>query len=137
MKNTFKTKRSKVNNMYPYIVINEKGEECFLFEITLNTRFRDIEKIEKFFKDDSKIIFATLDENIFKNIIAVTACNIFELEFRKKRPLYYYNENKFFKTVEIQEDLIDFSGCERLKITKSVEEIKIINSLNKVETDKK
>ena len=126
MKNTFNTKRKKVNGMFPYLVKNEKGIECFLFEITLNTRLRDIVNIEDVFIDDSRLIFATIDKNVFNNIMAVTSANIFEVWCRKKRPLYFYNKSKFFKTTEITNKNIDFTGCTRLKITKDTGNLKTI-----------
>ena len=101
MKNTFKTMRARVNDLYPYWVEMPDGSLKYLFEVTRKTTLKDIIHIEDKF-DDDQIIFATIDPKFSKQQSTIDSANLHECGERKRRPFYFYKNGKFYITVKIK-----------------------------------
>ncbi len=124
MKDTFKTLRKKVNGLHPYIVTTKDNKKLYLFEVTRKTSYREIIKIEDAFLDDSTLIFASIDKSVFDRGPATDAANLYKVGNRKRRPLYYYNNERFYKSKVVEKNHVSGRSWSVLEITD--EEIELI-----------
>lgn len=111
MKNTFSLPRKNVNGFFPYIITTEDNTELYLFEVTKNSSYKWILKIEEAFKNDDQLIFATINKKLVDSSIAIDAMNAFKIARRKIRKFYFYSDGEFYKI----ETASLYKGCHLYK----------------------
>lgn len=117
MKNTFKSKREKVNGYYPYIVYISGVKYC-MFETGKQMPYKHILDIRQRFKSEN-LCFATTCNELWR-FFAIDTADVYELHKDHPTPLFYYDVtlDTFYET-EVKE----FNNQRNVELTDKVAKI--------------
>jgi len=97
----FKAKKQFTRGFYCYRIVDARGCQKFLFEVSKRTSLARILKIERAF-EDAELLFVTADPDFESHVHSIDAANAYECGERATRPLLYYDNGNFYETDIVQ-----------------------------------